>query len=62
VGILEDKGVPQPHGLAVDLEDPVSIRILDPEVVSDREDLLAHLERRSVEPVVPQPHRTPHRH
>src|SRR4051794_10196272 len=41
-GILEHERVADPHGLAVDLERPVAGLVLDPEVVADREQLLAH--------------------
>src|SRR6185436_5536022 len=42
-GILEDERVPEAHRLAVDPEGAVALLVLDPVVVSDRDQLLAHL-------------------
>ena len=43
-GILEDEGLAQADRLAVDLVGPVALLVLDPEVVADGEELLAHEE------------------
>ena len=56
-GILEDEGVARPNGFAVDLEHPVAVVVLDPEVVPDRHELLAHLELGAVKAPAAQPHR-----
>jgi hypothetical protein len=46
VGILEDQRLTRPQGLAVDLEDPVTLVVLDPVVIADRYQLLPHPEVR----------------
>ena len=40
--ILEHEGLAQADRLAVDLEHPLALVVLDPEVVTDGEQLLAH--------------------
>src|SRR6185436_14243293 len=42
-GVLEDERVAEAHRLAVDPEGAVALLVLDPVVVSDRDQLLAHL-------------------
>src|SRR5262249_15930842 len=44
--ILQDERLPDAKGLAVDLEGALALFVLDPEVVPDREHLLAHPVRR----------------
>ena len=41
-GVLEHEGLAQAKGLAVDLVGPLALLVLDPEVVADRQQLLAH--------------------
>ena len=41
-GVLEDEGLSNAQRLAVDLVDPLAPIVLDPEVVADRQQLLAH--------------------
>jgi hypothetical protein len=41
-GVLEDQRLPQSQGLAVDLVDPLAAVVLDPVVIADRDQLLAH--------------------
>src|SRR5215207_159894 len=41
--VLEDEGLSDSKRLAVDLEGPFTLTVLDPVVVADREQLLAHL-------------------
>src|SRR6185436_16141050 len=43
-GVFEHEGLAQADRLAVDLVGPVPAVVLDPEVVADREQLLAHEE------------------
>src|SRR5439155_7360339 len=42
VAIFEDQRLADPQGLAVDLEDPLALVVLDPVVVADGHQLLAH--------------------
>ena len=46
-GVLQQDRVAQPHSLAVNLVGAVSVLVLDPEVVADRDHLLAHVETAS---------------
>ena len=41
-GVLEDEGLPEANRLAVDLVGPLALLVLDPEVIADRQQLLAH--------------------
>jgi hypothetical protein len=41
-GVLEDQCLAQPQSLAVDLVDPLALVVLDPVVITDRDQLLPH--------------------
>src|SRR5207244_632228 len=50
---LKDERAPAPKRFAVDLERALAVLGLDPEVVTNREDLFVHLVARAAESVVP---------
>src|SRR4051794_19177974 len=42
VGVLQDHRLADPQGLAIDLEDPLPLVVLDPVVVAEGHQFLAH--------------------
>ncbi len=52
VTVLEDEGVADPQGLAVDLVDALALVVLDPRVIADRNELLLDLEAPTARSIV----------